>query len=93
MMRLYYLCSKIKEADQLLGYRSLIYAFVFTFGKNRFSHDVAHIVYFSAAKNKATVCTDMQAVLFLFTYELNARKPVFGISDQVQHKLSCTIIE
>ena len=48
--RLYYLCCENKCADQLHG--KLIYAFVFTYAKSRFSHDAAHTVY--AAYYRAT---------------------------------------
>ena len=35
--------SENKGADQLCGYRELVWAFVFAYTKSRFSHDAAHI--------------------------------------------------
>ena len=34
-----------KGADQIAWMRRLICSFVVTYGKNRFSHDMAHIVF------------------------------------------------
>ena len=38
---LYYLCRKNKGPEALIVTAQLIFAFVFTYAKNRFSHDAA----------------------------------------------------
>ena len=47
---LYYLYSENKGAYQLRGYRAADQRLSFRIHKNRFSHDMAHMVVFNAGK-------------------------------------------
>ena len=59
--KLHYPCSKNKGADQL-GSLKLICAFVFTYVKRCFSHDIAHMSY---KTNPNSTCMSISIIYLL----------------------------
>ena len=68
---MYYLCSENNGADLLPVTSQLICAYVFTYAKSRFSHDVAYIVLYKKFFNDLSDICSMFAVQCAVTDNVN----------------------
>ena len=80
---MYYPCSENKGADQLRGYREADLRLCFRIGKNPvFSRCGSH-----------DICRKRFLLMSSYYLSRHARKPVFGVSDWVRHKMACTVMK